>query len=1266
MKNTIRYVCSVFLFMMFAALTANSQQLSYHGRIIDSVTNLGLTGTVEFRVQVRTPSTSPANCLMYEEIVSRNVTNGVFVLGINSGAGVVSPLNGYTVQQVFSNKNTFGAFNLAGNCTAGGPTYSPAATDARRVSISFRANPGDPWEPLPTQTVAYVPSAIESLNVGGFSVDALMRVVDGSGNPLNVTPLNNTQYTELINTLSNASSFYLRTGDPAVGFTGALAGDVTGTQGATSVDRIRGINVNIGGIVAGQTLQYNGTNFIPVTDGGGTVTNVTSSNAYLTVATGTTTPSLTVNVGTVANTVAAGNDVRIVNAIQSGGAAGGDLGGTFPNPSVATVGGRTAAQINTSVTDTLAATNANTASTIVKRDASGNIAVGTVSATNASINNLRIYNAGNVNNALIQLPGTVSGDYTLTLPSTLPVAGTLLGTNSSGDLSWVNPSAIGVTNVTASPPLASSGGSTPNITITQSSGAANGYLSSNDWTTFNNKLSTTLANGRVWVGNASGDATAQYMTSTEIHSSVATGSAAWFNVSGACPTGQSLNYSAITDQITCTAYSLSGSQVTTALAAVMSGDVSMNASGDVTIRNNAITNAKILSGDISWTKINPATTPTTFGGYGITDVTLANAGGLDSVQGGTLAARPAAAPANANRMYVASDTGEIYYSNGAAWLKVGSATGLGGTVTSVTSGGAPIVIGGTSADPTVSITQASVATNGYLSSTDFTTFNNKLGTTTSFSGDVTGTYNATVLSNSGVTAGSFGGVNGVPTFTVDAKGRLTAAGAASLDITNGTTGTLGVARGGTGVTTFTAGNLLVGNGAGALNTLAPGANGNILYVSGGAWTSGTPASNNILTTASTFSGDVTGTSSTIALTNTGVVASSDYTKVTVDAKGRVTSAGRLVSADISTLYGYVPANSSTSVASVNGMTGAITINTGSASNDLTVANGGSTVTINIPNASNSVIRGLLTSTDWTTFNNKLGTTTNFSGDVTGTYNTITLNNTGVVASTDYTKVTVDAKGRVTSAGRLTSGDLSSIIGYTPVSLVTGVAPIDVNNSSPTSSTPIISFNYAGEFNVSGGNLILANTGVTAGTYNRVTVNAKGQVTAGFASSDLSAVTGTLGIANGGTGATSANAALNNLLPSQGGNAGRLLRTDGANTSWYALASSDITTALGFTPVTNVLTTGNIIVGVGNVATSVTPSGDISSITGGNIQLANTGVVASTDYTKVTVDAKGRVTNAGRLVSSDISALYGYTPANSSSSVASVNGMNGAITIATGT
>jgi hypothetical protein len=48
-----------------------------------------------------------------------------------------------------------------------------------------------------------------------------------------------------------------------------------------------------------------------------------------------------------------------------------------------------------------------------------------------------------------------------------------------------------LTSVTASSPLFSSGGATPNITIQQASGSQSGFLSSTDWTTFNNKIGYT-------------------------------------------------------------------------------------------------------------------------------------------------------------------------------------------------------------------------------------------------------------------------------------------------------------------------------------------------------------------------------------------------------------------------------------------------------------------------------------------------------------------------------------------------------------------------------------------------------------------------------------------------------------------------------------------------------------------------------------------------------------------------------------------------------
>ena len=60
-------------------------------------------------------------------------------------------------------------------------------------------------------------------------------------------------------------------------------------------------------------------------------------------------------------------------------------------------------------------------------------------------------------------------------------------------------------------------------------------------------------------------------------------------------------------------------------------------------------------------------------------------------------------------------------------------------------------------------------------------------------------------------------------------------------------------------------------------------------------------------------------------------------------------------------------------------------------------------------------------------------------------------------------------------------------------------------------------------------------------------------------------TGTLGVANGGTGQTTANAGLNALLPTQTSNSGKYLTTNGANTSWGAVTGGPSFTASATAP-----------------------------------------------------------------------------------------------------
>lgn len=74
---------------------------------------------------------------------------------------------------------------------------------------------------------------------------------------------------------------------------------------------------------------------------------------------------------------------------------------------------------------------------------------------------------------------------------------------------------------------------------------------------------------------------------------------------------------------------------------------------------------------------------------------------------------------------------------------------------------------------------------------------------------------------------------------------LTISGGSSQTITSSGTftlgGTLAVANGGTGASSLTANNVLLGNGTSALQTVAPGASGNVLTSDGSTWVSQAPA-----------------------------------------------------------------------------------------------------------------------------------------------------------------------------------------------------------------------------------------------------------------------------------------------------------------------------------------------------------------------------------------------------------------------------------------
>lgn len=123
----------------------------------------------------------------------------------------------------------------------------------------------------------------------------------------------------------------------------------------------------------------------------------------------------------------------------------------------------------------------------------------------------------------------------------------------------------------------------------------------------------------------------------------------------------------------------------------------------------------------------------------------------------------------------------------------------------------------------------------------------------------------------------------------------------------------------------------------------------------------------------------------------------------------------------------------------------------------------------------------------------------------------------------------------------------------------------------------------------------------------------------------SGVTGTLPIGNGGTGQTTAQNAIDALLPSQTSNSGKFLTTNGSTSSWgTASAGSNASITVYTTTSTLTPSTANIVYICNSSSAFTVNVGTAASIDGYvvNIKNINTG--------KITVDANSTETIDGKL------------------------------------
>ena len=90
----------------------------------------------------------------------------------------------------------------------------------------------------------------------------------------------------------------------------------------------------------------------------------------------------------------------------------------------------------------------------------------------------------------------------------------------------------------------------------------------------------------------------------------------------------------------------------------------------------------------------------------------------------------------------------------------------------------------------------------------------------------------TDFTNIAIAAADYGSASSVASFKLEANGRISTANSTAIAISAAaiTSGTLGVARGGTGATTFTTNGVLLGQGTGAVSTASSSTEGHLLTI----------------------------------------------------------------------------------------------------------------------------------------------------------------------------------------------------------------------------------------------------------------------------------------------------------------------------------------------------------------------------------------------------------------------------------------------------
>jgi len=298
----------------------------------------------------------------------------------------------------------------------------------------------------------------------------------------------------------------------------------------------------------------------------------------------------------------------------------------------------------------------------------------------------------------------------------------------------------GVTSVTATSPISSTGGTTPDISVSQSGAATDGYLSTTDWNTFNSKQAagdyiTSLTGEATATGPGAATVT---LGNSSVIGKVLTGLST--STGGSISATDSIlqAFGKVQNQITGLVGGVTYQGVWDAATNTPTLTSSVGTQGYYYVVNvagstnlNGITDWKIgdwaIFNGTAWNKVDNTDSVSSVNGQtGAVSLTTDNISEgttnlyyLDSRARAALSFAAGSGAYNSTSGVITIPTNTSQLTNGAAFITLGSLTASSPLSYNNTTGA-------------FSISQASASVSGYLSSTDWTTFNSKgSGTVTS-------------------------------------------------------------------------------------------------------------------------------------------------------------------------------------------------------------------------------------------------------------------------------------------------------------------------------------------------------------------------------------------------------------------------------------------------------------------------------------------------------------------------------------------------------